>query len=69
MNADGSNQDNLTKNPALEWIASWSPDGKQLAFASDRDGNQEIYIMDADGDNPVRLTNSTAEDWWPAWSP
>ena len=41
----------------------------QIAFASDRDGNSEIYVMDADGGNPRRLTNNRADDWSPVWSP
>ena len=41
----------------------------QIAFASDRDGNSEIYVMDADGGNPRRLTNHPARDWSPSWSP
>ena len=48
---------------------SWSPDGSQIAFDSDRDGNWEIYVMDADGSNPTNLTNNAADDQRPAWSP
>lgn len=41
----------------------------QIAFVTDRDGNQEIYKMDADGSNLVNLTANPAEDSNPAWSP
>jgi Tol biopolymer transport system component len=40
--------------------ASWSGDDAQIAFHSDRDGNDELYVMDADGFNPTRLTNQPA---------
>ena len=41
----------------------------KIAFASDRDGNFEIYTMDADGSNLARLTEDLGEDRNPAWSP
>lgn len=41
----------------------------KIAFASDRDGNLEIYTMDADGGGQTRLTEDPAEDHSPAWSP
>lgn len=41
----------------------------KIAFASDRDGNLEIYTMEADGGAQTRLTENTAEDYQPAWSP
>ncbi|MFL6210717.1 MAG: DUF4394 domain-containing protein [Pyrinomonadaceae bacterium] len=44
------------------------PQGK-IAFASDRDGNFEIYVMNPDGGGLVRVTNNAAEDTHPAWSP
>ena len=48
-------------------------DGEQIAFVSDRDGNDEIdvdeiYVMDADGGNQRRLTNNL-HTWQPSWSP
>ena len=41
----------------------------KIAFASYRDGNFEIYIMNADGSEPTRLTNDSADDEYPSWSP
>jgi TolB protein len=48
---------------------AWSPDGQQIAFVSDRDGNQEIYMMGADGKTQERLTDNSAFDGMPSWSP
>ena len=47
----------------------FSPDGKQIAFESNRTGNFEIYIINADGTNIKQLTSDTAFDGTPAWSP
>ena len=69
MNTDGTNPINLTNNPAEDGSPDWSPDGKQIAFYSNRDGNTEVYVMNADGTNPINLTNNPAEDFFPAWSP
>ena len=41
----------------------------KIAFASARDGNFEIYVMDGDGGNRRRVTVNPARDWLPAWSP
>jgi TolB protein len=59
----------LTNELAADNNPSWSPDGKQLAFASHRHGNWEIYVMNADGANVRRLTNHPSMDYWPASSP
>src|SRR5213083_3084647 len=40
-----------------------------IAFVSNRDGNNEIYVMNADGTGLTRLTNDPASDVYPAWSP
>ena len=68
MNADGSGQTRLTDNPADDGRPIWSPDGSRIAFASDRDGNWEIYVMNADGSGQTRLTDNPAWDFSPSWS-
>jgi Tol biopolymer transport system component len=50
------------------WTPALKANGK-IAFVSNRDGNNEIYVMDADGSNQTRLTNNSADDSSPAWSP
>ena len=69
MDDDGRNPHNLTNHPEDDLYPSWSPDGKQIAFHSERDGNYEIYVMDADGSNPQRLTENPNNDRDPSWSP
>ncbi len=77
MDADGGNPQNLTNHPAGDSSPSWSPDGKRIAFVSDRDRfldihgfpTTEIYVMDADGENPQNLTNNRTDDRYPSWSP
>ncbi|MBZ0097889.1 MAG: hypothetical protein K8F30_02335, partial [Taibaiella sp.] len=69
VNADGTQQRNLTNNSANDFDPVWSPDGEKIAFMSDRSGNSEIYVMDADGGNLRNLTNSPANDRLPTWSP
>lgn len=49
---------------------TWSPDGKKIAYQSDRDGSFHIYLMDADGGNTVQISSGTdIDDRHPAWSP
>lgn len=46
-----------------------SPDGKRIAFLSDRDGNENIYVMDADGTHVTQLTKTADKKGVPVWSP
>ncbi len=69
MNTDGSDQTNLTDDPADDGVPVWSPDGSRIAFVSDRDGNREAYVMNADGSGQTNLTDNPAVDGSPAWSP
>lgn len=69
MNADGSDQRNLTNSPGWDTSPSWSPDGRRIVFQSDRDGNPEIYVMNADGSGQTNLTRNAADDGAPSWSP
>lgn len=56
---------------AWEYSADVSPDGRTLAFVSDRDGDDDIYLLDlvAPGAQPVQLTKNTTADRAPAWAP
>jgi Tol biopolymer transport system component len=61
---------NLSQSPSPDRYSMWSPDGRQLAFNTMRDGDYEAYIMGADGSNPRNVSNSpdTTEglaDWSP----
>lgn len=59
----------LAANPALDIYPAWSPDGNWLAFVSDREGNEEIYLISPDGAGIVNLTNNPGNDFNPVWSP
>jgi TolB protein len=61
MNADGTNPTLLTGNVAHNYYPSWSADGKQIIFCSNRDGeDQVIYSMNADGSGVRRLLKSNS---------
>ncbi|MEW5717174.1 MAG: hypothetical protein AB1817_00965 [Chloroflexota bacterium] len=67
--ANGQGARNLTNNPADDIAPVFSPDGKSIAFTSNRDGGQwRIYVMNADGTNVRRLTAGPL-DVTPTWSP
>jgi len=67
MDSDGDHQINITDNPAEDRLSAWSPDGKKIAFVSDRDGNGEIYVVNAKGKNIEKLTDNFADDLLPIW--
>lgn len=69
MNVDGTEQINLTKNPADDLLGGWSPDGANIVFVSERTGELDIFIMNPDGSGLKNLTNNPAIDTSPAWSP
>lgn len=59
----------LTDNPwEFDKHPSWSPDGTQIVFCSNREtGHSQIWVMDADGTNPRNLSNDPYNDWDPVW--
>ncbi|NLE75741.1 MAG: hypothetical protein GX605_03170 [Chloroflexi bacterium] len=68
MAGDGSSPQELVGDASVA-LPSVSPDGRTIAFMSQRDGNWEIYRIAADGSGLRRLTNHPAQDGVPAWSP
>ncbi len=76
MNADGTNEVNLTNHPAIDEHPDWSPDGTQIAFISNRDdvpgngdGNLEIFVMNADGSNVRQVTTLGKASFAPYFHP
>src|SRR6185436_19354078 len=67
----GGQGQQLTSDPGTEWEPAWSPDGKTIAFASNRDdGVYYVYLMNADGSDQRRLTDRTGVvELEPSWSP
>jgi DNA-binding winged helix-turn-helix (wHTH) protein/Tol biopolymer transport system component len=59
----------LTYGAGLQTDVSWSPDGRRVAYAWNRDGNFDIWVQSIDGGDPMRVTSSSADEWQPAWSP
>jgi Tol biopolymer transport system component len=65
IDADGTDLTRLTHSPAHEFDPSWSPDGTEIAFRSERSGEPEIWVMKADGTGQRQLAAGLS----PAWSP
>jgi Tol biopolymer transport system component len=59
----------LTTSPAADFAPSFSPDGRRIAFTSDRRGNYDIYTMNAAGRDLRRITTNPGKDAFPSWSP
>jgi eukaryotic-like serine/threonine-protein kinase len=69
MNADGSGMRQLT-NSHLNRGPRWSPDGKRIAFFSERNGDREIWTIDINTGEMRQITNLGGQNVaWPVWSP
>lgn len=67
--AKGGTATQLTTQETYECTPVWSPDGKQIAFASDRYGNFDIFVMPANGGTAQRLTTNSASELPSAFTP
>lgn len=74
MNPNGSGVTNITNpsndpnNASYDFGSTWSSISNQIAFASNRDGDMEIWVMDEFGGSLLNLTNNSAVEGHPAWS-
>ena len=59
----------LTSTPAVESDPHFSPDGRQIAFTSDRSGTPAVYVMSVEGGDPVRLSWYPAPAYARGWTP
>jgi Tol biopolymer transport system component len=72
MTAKGTRENNLTNSRGvLDWQPNWSPNGRQIVFASapNPDANNDIYTMRPDGSGRTRLTSGALDNEYPNWSP
>jgi Tol biopolymer transport system component len=69
MNADGTGQVNLSRNPQRDGWPSWSPDSTQIVFGSDRGESMQLYVMNVDGSGLRQLTRQPGVSRRPSWSP
>jgi len=84
VGTDGTDQKQLTRNrhqrypkgwtsdrrlPADTIHLVWSSDSRQILFASNRDGDYEVYVVNADGSGLLQLTNNHYDDRYPRWVP
>lgn len=67
--SDGGRAIPITNNVEMDDRPVWSPDGKQIAFTSNRFGNNEIFVVDADGGKPKRITYHSGGDIPSGWTP
>lgn len=63
----GGQAKQLTTNPAYEAYPVWSPDSRQIAFASTREGSMDIYVVAREGGEPRRLTTDSGDEYPMAW--
>lgn len=69
IDVDGRNQMQLTRSNAADGRPRWSPDGRRLAFLSDRDGRAAIWLIDANGGEATRVTSEPTAVRDFEWSP
>jgi TolB protein len=69
ISPSGSTPRQLTSGPGDNQGATWSPDGRHLAFQSNRNGRWQVFVMSVDGSMTTRITQGTTEATSPSWSP
>ena len=68
VSSGGGTAQRLTVHEAFDDQCVWSPDGKSIAFTSDRDGNGDVYVIPAEGGAPKRLTWHSSWDSVNGWT-
>lgn len=69
LRSRGARPRQLTTTNAIDTGACYSPNGQQIVFESDRDGNQQLYVMAAGGSPPRRISSGDGRYSTPVWSP
>jgi tricorn protease len=69
MPSGGGNGTRLATTPVQEEWPRFSPDGKRIAFAAEKGGNSDLYVMDLQSKKVTQVTKSPSSDFFHAWSP
>src|SRR5882672_5909567 len=69
VSRDGGDAHHLTSGAGEEVLPYFSPDGSQVAFTGEYDGNRDVYVVAAAGGVPRRLTDNPAEEYVAGWTP
>ncbi len=69
VSSSGGDARQITQHPAHDYMPVWSPDSKQIAFASDRHGNFDVFLVYVNGGTPQRLTYHSSGDTPYTFSP
>src|SRR4029077_5435839 len=59
----------VTFDDGLQIGATWSPDGRFIAYSSDHGGKFDIWVKQLSGGAPVKVSQSAGQNWQPDWSP
>jgi Tol biopolymer transport system component/DNA-binding winged helix-turn-helix (wHTH) protein len=59
----------ITFDEGLQDGPTWSPDGRYIAYSSDRGGKFDIWVQQVSGGDPIQITKRPGHDWQPDWSP
>ena len=59
----------ITLDPGLQIGATWSPDGRFIAYSSNRGGKFDIWVQQISGGSPIQVTKAEGQNWQPDWSP
>src|SRR5947209_3165993 len=69
VDAQGGPARHLTMHEKHDYNPVFSPDGKSIAFSSNRHGSYDVYVIPIQGGRPTRLTHDSADDHVTGWSP
>jgi Tol biopolymer transport system component len=59
----------ITFDDGLQSEPTWSPDGRYIAYSSDRGGKFDIWVQQVSGGDPIQITKGPGHHWQPDWSP
>lgn len=68
VNTEGTNLRKVLDLPVSQFDPVWSPDGTQILFHMEIDGNRDLYLVNEDGSNLTRITTDPAPDLTPTWA-